>query len=77
MQQDMQARKVARTIWCDLTKVMIEAELLSGKYTLVGGHRSFDVLHVAAAVHLQADVFLTFDANQRSLALSAGLVVHP
>jgi hypothetical protein len=35
--------------------------------TVTGGHRAFDILHVAAAVHLGADEFLTFDSNQRKL----------
>jgi len=34
-----------------------------------------DVLHVATAVHLGADEFLTFDARQRELAEHAGLHV--
>jgi predicted nucleic acid-binding protein len=33
---------------------------------VTGGHRAFDILHVAAAVYLGADEFLTFDSNQRS-----------
>ena len=77
MQRDLQAGKVAQAVWCGLAKAMVEAKRLSTGHTLTGGHRSFDVLHVAAAIHLQADVFLTFDANQRSLALSAGLMVCP
>ena len=40
-------------------------------------HRALDILHVAAAVHLGADEFLTFDFNQRKLALAAGLKPGP
>jgi predicted nucleic acid-binding protein len=39
------------------------------------GHRGFDILHVAAALQLQAAEFLTFDANQRRLANAEGLPV--
>jgi len=39
------------------------------------GHRDFDVLHVATALHLGASEFLTFDANQKRLAQAEGLVV--
>ena len=42
---------------------------------VAGGHRGFDILHVAAALVLRADEFLTFDANQKKLAESEGLAV--
>jgi predicted nucleic acid-binding protein len=58
---------------CNLAAVLTEAKRLSARHTATGGHRSFDILHVAAAVHLGADEFLSFDANQRHLALAAGL----
>ena len=58
---------------CNLAAVLTEATRLSARYTTAGGHRSFDILHVAAAVHLDADEFLTFDANQKRLASAAGL----
>ena len=51
------------------------AEDLSVRYTAAGGHRLADILHVATALHLGKTQFLTFDANQRRLAESAGLVV--
>lgn len=60
---------------CNLADVLDEATRLSGTHTLVGGHRGFDVLHVAAALVLKAGEFLTFDANQKKLAESEGLVV--
>jgi len=53
------------------------AEELSKRQTAAGGHRSLDVLHVATALHLEAEEFLTFDANQRKLAAAAGLNVKP
>lgn len=36
-------------------------------------HGTLDVLHVASARLLKSAAFLTFDANQRSLALAAGM----
>jgi len=60
---------------CNLADVLDEATRLSSTYTLTGGYRSFDVLHVAAALVLGADEFLTFDANQKKLAEVEGLVV--
>jgi hypothetical protein len=38
-----------------------------------GGYRAFDILHVAAALLLEASDFLTFDAKQSRLALAVGL----
>ena len=61
----------------NLTSVVNEAKRLSAAHTAVTGHRSFDILHVAAASHLSAKVFLSFDANQRSLAHAAGLKTLP
>ena len=39
------------------------------------GCRSLDIMHVACAIQLQADVFITFDERQRNLASFAGLQV--
>jgi predicted nucleic acid-binding protein len=61
----------------DLAQVVAEAMRLSSLRTLTGGHRSFDILHVAAASVLKAARFLTFDKNQGKLAASAGLAVGP
>ncbi|MBC7368561.1 MAG: type II toxin-antitoxin system VapC family toxin [Undibacterium sp.] len=61
----------------DLAAVVAEAARLSERYTMGGGHRSFDVLHVAAASVLKATTFLSFDANQRKLAVAVELAVGP
>ena len=60
---------------CNLAEVLAEASRLSAAHTLTGGHRGFDILHVAAARILGATHFLTFDANQKRLAENAGLKV--
>jgi len=60
---------------CNLADVLDEATRLSSTHTLTGGHRGFDVLHVAAALVLRADEFLTFDVNQIKLAQAEGLKV--
>ena len=62
---------------CNLASVLIEARRLSASHTMTGGHRAFDILHVAAALHLGASEFLTFDTNQRKLATTAGLKTGP
>ena len=51
------------------------AETLSSVHTRERGSRLVDILHVATALHLGAEVFLTFDANQKALAESEGMVV--
>lgn len=60
---------------CNLANVLDEATRLSATHTLTGGHRGFDILHVAAALVLRADEFLTFDLNQKRLAETEGLTV--
>ena len=61
----------------ELSAVLIEASNLSARHTINGGHRSFDILHVAVARILKASTFLTFDENQRKLAKSVRLDVGP
>lgn len=59
----------------DWAAVHTLAELLSAKYTEKNGHRFADILHVATALHLSAQTFLTFDANQADLAKAEDLKV--
>lgn len=58
--------------WADVHRI---ADKLSGKHTEEDGHRLTDILHVATALHLAAEQFLTFDDKQRRLAEAEGLVV--
>ena len=60
---------------CNLADVVHEAKRLSATHTLTGGHRGFDILHVASALIVKAHRFLTFDENQKKLAEAEGLVV--
>ncbi len=57
----------------NLAQVIRRASQLSARYTLSGGHRSFDILHIAGALELEATHFLSFDANQSTLARTLGL----
>lgn len=59
----------------NLADVVEEAKRVSSQRTLTGGHRSFDILHVASAIITNASQFLTFDDNQKKLAEAEGLVV--
>jgi predicted nucleic acid-binding protein len=55
--------------------VFDRAKQLAEKHTQRLGTRTLDVLHVASALVLKADTFLTFDVNQGKLAKAEGLVV--
>lgn len=59
----------------DWSAVHQRAEALSAAHTMIAGHRLADILHVATALHLGAGEFLTFDGNQKKLAVAEGLVV--
>lgn len=53
--------------------IVAEADRLSASHTLTGGHRAFDILHVAHARLAKVKLFLSFDSNQLRLAKKAGL----
>ena len=76
LQSDLESGAVilAAVDWPDVHRL---AETLSKRHTVTGGHRAFDALHVATALHLGAREFLTFDANQRKLALAEKLKTKP
>lgn len=61
----------------DWPGVFVLAENLSAKHTEAGGHRFADILHVATALHLGVEHFLSFDANQQALARAEGLCIPP
>lgn len=56
-----------------LKDILAEAARLSAAHTVSGGHRAFDILHVAHARLAKPKLFLSFDANQLRLAKSVGL----
>jgi predicted nucleic acid-binding protein len=55
--------------------VSTEAERLSAQWSSRLGTRALDLLHVAGALVLGIDEFLTFDTRQAALAKAAGLRV--
>ena len=57
--------------------VAAEVERLSERHTMKRGSRSFDLLHIATALHWQAKAFLSFDELQREIAEAEGLNVLP
>jgi predicted nucleic acid-binding protein len=66
----MGALVVVPVDWPDLVSI---ADRLSAQHTWTEGHRGFDILHVATALHLGATEFLTFDRLQTRLANAEGL----
>jgi hypothetical protein len=56
-----------------MSSVLPIARQLTARHTALVGCRAFDIFHVAAAVHLRAARFLTFDVRQLALARAAGL----
>jgi predicted nucleic acid-binding protein len=74
LQLDLNAG-ILRPVPVDWSAVHQRADALSSAYTLKSGHRLIDILHVATALQLGVGEFLTFDANQKKLALAEGLRV--
>ena len=58
-------------------EVWERARDLSRRYSARFGSRTLDVLHVATALILKADVFFTFDKRQRKLAKAIHVPVLP
>lgn len=54
-----------------------ECRRLSAGHTVTLGSRAYDITHVAGALLIGADTFLSFDQRQRTLAVAAGLAVAP
>jgi len=61
----------------DWQEVHSTAEQLSSRFTVTGGHRLLDILHLSTAIHLKAQKLLTFDQIQIDLTKSTGLEVGP
>ena len=59
----------------DWPTVFTRAVELSQKHSGTLGSRALDILHVASAVAIKADRFLTLDDRQSSLAAHAGLEI--
>ena len=59
--------------WTDTFKYAVD---LSKKYTNKTGSRSLDILHVASALFIKTDKFLTFDERQSKLAALSGMKIE-
>lgn len=74
VQEDLTAN-IRQLVPIDAQDVYLIAERLSDKYASSHGARAMDTLHLATAIHLGAENFLTFDAKQKQIAESEGLIV--
>ena len=71
---------VLREVSLDMDSALERARLLSRNHTERLGARAVDLLHVASALVLQSEAFLTFDQRQAELARAEGLkipILHP
>jgi predicted nucleic acid-binding protein len=68
---------VLMAIPCAWEEVYARGEAFSAAHTNELGTRASDLLHVASAVVLGVELFLTFDLRQKALAEKVGLVVRP
>lgn len=59
----------------DFGKAFHRAEILSERHTERLGCRGFDILHIALALELECETFLTCDDTQGELARAEGLKV--
>jgi predicted nucleic acid-binding protein len=59
--------------WTDMFQCAID---LSQKHTRAIGSRSLDIIHIASALTMKADRFLTLDEKQMQLAHLVGLIIE-
>ena len=58
-------------------EVEAKTEELSNRHSATLGCQTLDVIHVAVALLIEAEAFVTFDQRQAALARAEGLVVKP
>jgi len=59
--------------WADSFKYAVD---LSRKHSSKTGSRALDILHVASALSIKADRFLSFEERQSTLASLAGIRIE-
>ena len=69
------ARRALLDVTLDLDAAIARAANLAAAHTERLGARAIDLLHVAAALTLESELFLTTDARQAQLAKAEGLKV--
>jgi predicted nucleic acid-binding protein len=69
------SRRALLDVTLDMESVIACAAKLSTTHTERLGARAIDLLHVASALRLESEIFLTTDARQAQLAKAEGLKV--
>jgi predicted nucleic acid-binding protein len=75
-EQDIATGRWQRPVYT-VAAVEQRAEELSADHSATLGCRTLDIIHVAAALVLEAKEFVTFDTRQAALAKQAGFTVKP
>jgi hypothetical protein len=73
--QQLLARGALLDVMLDMDAAITRATNLSSSHTERLGARAIDLLHVASALTLESELFLTTDIRQAQLAKAAGLTV--
>jgi predicted nucleic acid-binding protein len=76
LDEDIREGRFERPIY-NAWAVYRRAEILSRLHASTTGARMLDILHIAAALEIEASRFVSFDQRQRAVAKSAGLKVAP
>lgn len=71
----LMARRTLLDVALDMDLAMARAATLSATHTERLGARAIDLLHVASALTLESELFLTTDTRQAQLAKAEGLKV--
>lgn len=69
------SRRVLLDVTLDMESAIVRAAKLSTTHTERLGARAIDLLHVASALTLESELFLTTDSRQAQLAKAEGLQV--
>ena len=75
LEVDLQEETLLMHTPVDWLAALREAEKLGAAHAEILGCRSADIFHIAAALELDCDHFLTFDERQKRMAKAVGLAV--
>jgi predicted nucleic acid-binding protein len=73
--EHLMAKRTLLDVTIDMDPTITRANQLSAAYTERMGLRAIDILHVASALTLESELFLTTDERQARLAKAEGLKV--
>jgi predicted nucleic acid-binding protein len=76
LHDDIDAGRLERPVF-ELAALFQRAESLSGKHAISTLTRTLDILHVAAALEIGCNQFVSFDKRQRNLASLEKLKILP